>query len=121
MCFYYSFRTSIAAHWFGFHDPHSGLHHFEWCVGTTVGDCDVIEYETIHKSTIVSKAGVSLPTGTPLFMTVMMFNNVNMNSTRTSNAFIVDETPPEFTTAPIFDMTGVGLFQDYQIDRSQVI
>ena len=89
-------------------------------MGLAAGECDVIDWDTIHKSTVLAKSGLSLPVGQMLHLSIRAFNNVMMNCTRTSNPFVVDETPPNFTTSPTFDMTGVGLRENRQMDRSQV-
>ena len=114
------FSGVISAHWFGFHDPHSGIHHYEWCIGTTAGACEVRDWENIQKSDIVSRSGLSLPSSSQLFVSLKAVNNVGLEVVRSSDPTIVDTTPPVFTVNPQFDMTGVGLVANMQIDRSQV-
>jgi hypothetical protein len=115
-------RSTIAGHTIGFHDTQSGIRNFEFAVGTTPGATDVMDWTTIHKSVVFSKSGadVSLPCGPLLYLAMRVWNNVDLSATKVSNPFQCDETPPEFTVQPAFDMTGVAMIQDMQIDRSQV-
>ena len=45
----------------GFHDPHSGVRNFEVAVGTSPGDTDELDWWNVHKVSVMSRAGISLP------------------------------------------------------------
>lgn len=40
-------NSSVAAFWHGFTDPESYLHHYEWCTGTSPGDCNLTPFNNV--------------------------------------------------------------------------
>ena len=43
-----SFLVSVAANWNGFHDNESGVRGYAWCIGSSIGSCDILPYEDPH-------------------------------------------------------------------------
>ncbi|XP_067670383.1 uncharacterized protein [Haliotis asinina] len=99
---YHGHASTVTARWFGFEDPESGINHFDWCVGTTVGKCDVLPSTSNLLSDSVLKTGLKLPSGHPLYVTVNATNHAGLVATSTSDSFIVDASPPVATEKPAF-------------------
>ena len=36
------------ANWDGFHDDESGIRGYAWCIGTSIGSCDILPFEDPH-------------------------------------------------------------------------
>ena len=95
-------RTSISASWVGFEDPHSSLDHFEWCIGTTRRNCDILPYRNSLLSNDIFQSSLILPLKTEMFLSVMAVNNVNLTVKASPHAFKVDNTPPNIISQPKF-------------------
>lgn len=93
-------RKYIAAHWIDFEDPESGIHHYEWCIGTSADACDVTPMENVYTSLSASAANLSLTTGSKYYVTVNAFNNVGLSVNQTSLPVTMDTTPPAFQAVP---------------------
>eukprot|EP00058_Branchiostoma_floridae_P022359 XP_002607849.1 hypothetical protein BRAFLDRAFT_117284 [Branchiostoma floridae] len=112
--------SSLAAHWYGFNDPHSGLSHYEWRAGTTPGGSNIVGNTQLHLTNVAVKTGLSLPVNTMIYVTVMAYNHVGMSVETTSNGFRVDTSAPTVTTAVHFDHTHGSLVSGTQTWRSAV-
>ena len=88
--------------WTGFTDPQSGLDHFEACIGTVPGKCDVTSNFNCLLASSHIKTGLDLPKNTDLYVTITAYNKVNMNMSEASNHFRVDSSPPIIQTKPKF-------------------
>ncbi|XP_052220285.1 uncharacterized protein LOC127837360 isoform X3 [Dreissena polymorpha] len=99
---YLGHRSSIRISWQGFEDPQSDIDHFEVCVSTPKGDCDVVVLSNrlLHSSIIISN--ITLPMNISLMATVWAFNGVGMNVSKASDIFVIDDTPPVVVRAPKF-------------------
>ncbi|KAH3802480.1 hypothetical protein DPMN_156158 [Dreissena polymorpha] len=99
---YLGHRSSIRINWQGFEDPQSDIDHFEVCVSTPKGDCDVVGLSNrlLHTSIIISN--ITLPINISLIATVWAFNGVGMIAAKASDMFIIDDTPPVVLKAPNF-------------------
>ncbi|XP_022102003.1 uncharacterized protein LOC110985345 [Acanthaster planci] len=105
---YQSSRLQLRAHWWGFHDPHSGLSHYEWRAGTTPGAADILPSTRIELSEDALRflpASDQLPVGTDIYITVRAYNRLVMWIEATSNGFRVDSSPPDVVDAPAVDET----------------
>ncbi|XP_078574183.1 uncharacterized protein LOC144860694 [Branchiostoma floridae x Branchiostoma japonicum] len=104
---YQASRTTIRAHWFNFHDPHTGISHYEWKVGTGVGTGDILPFRRLHLTEQAFASGLDppLPLGVPLFVTVRAYNKAGLWVERSSNGFIVDNSPPSAVTDPKIEST----------------
>eukprot|EP00058_Branchiostoma_floridae_P000533 XP_002586021.1 hypothetical protein BRAFLDRAFT_110187 [Branchiostoma floridae] len=71
-CRFQASRTVLGAHWFGFHDPHSGLSHYEWRAGTTPGGDDLYGTTRLHLTELVhiSQLDPPLPINRTVYITV---------------------------------------------------
>eukprot|EP00058_Branchiostoma_floridae_P022361 XP_002607851.1 hypothetical protein BRAFLDRAFT_117282 [Branchiostoma floridae] len=117
---YQASTSSLAAHWYGFNDPHSGLSHYEWRAGTTPGGSNIVGNTQLHLTNVAVKTGLSLPVNTMIYITVMAYNHVGMSVETTSNGFRVDTSAPTVTTAVHFDHTHGSLVSGTQTWRSAV-
>ncbi|XP_038057739.1 uncharacterized protein LOC119729229 [Patiria miniata] len=116
---YQSSRRQLQAHWWGFHDPHSGLSHYEWRAGTTAGAADILPSTRIELSEdalIFLSAADQMPVGTDIYITVRAYNRLGMWSQATSNGFRVDSSPPDVVDAPAVDET-----QGMAVTNTQVL
>ncbi|XP_071784665.1 uncharacterized protein [Asterias amurensis] len=103
-----SSRRQLSAHWWGFHDPHSSLSHYEWRAGTTPGSADILSSTRIELSQsalmFLSESDQMLE-NTDIYITVRAYNGLGMWSESTSNGFRVDSSPPEVIQEPTIDGT----------------
>ncbi|XP_035698708.1 uncharacterized protein LOC118431573 [Branchiostoma floridae] len=116
---YQASRTTIRAHCFNFHDPHTGLSHYEWRVGTSAGAEDILPSTGLHLSEQAFASGLDppLPLGVPLFVTIRAYNKAGLWVERSSNGFTVDNTAPSSVTNPIVDSTLGSLVPNTQVWR----
>jgi len=100
--FFVSLSSSVHLHWYGFEDPQSGIEHFEACIGTKAGECDIEpKFNCLLQSNIL-KTGLKLPANKNLYATVVAFNNVGMKVEQSADAFRVDDSPPSIVSRPSF-------------------
>ncbi|XP_033637440.1 uncharacterized protein LOC117298344 isoform X1 [Asterias rubens] len=103
-----SSRRQLSAHWWGFHDPHSSLSHYEWRAGTTPGSADILSSTRIELSQsalmFLSESDQMLD-NTDIYITVRAYNGLGMWSEATSNGFRVDSSPPRVIQEPTIDGT----------------
>ncbi len=105
--FYCSFyRMQLSAHWWGFHDPHSGLSHYEWRAGTTPGSADILSSARIELSEsalMFLSDSDQMRKNTDIYITVRAYNRVGLWSEASSNGFRVDRSPPRVKHPPVVD------------------
>ncbi|KAK7460765.1 hypothetical protein BaRGS_00038812, partial [Batillaria attramentaria] len=111
-------NSSLPVQWIGFSDPQTDIQDFSWCVGRAPEKCDVIPFTQTMLSRATLSTGVTLPTATPLYVTVRAKNPLGMTAVGTSDSFKVDVTPPEMVTAPCFVNPHDGKPMDRNYDRS---
>lgn len=63
-------RSSLFANWDDFVDPDGFAVVYEWCVGRSPGSDDVMSWTSVGGATRASTAGVTLPGGVPLYVSV---------------------------------------------------
>ncbi|XP_071798435.1 uncharacterized protein [Asterias amurensis] len=106
-----SSRRQLSAHWWGFHDPHSSLSHYEWRAGTTPGSADILSSTRIELSQsalmFLSESDQMLD-NTDIYITVRAYNGLGRWSESTSNGFRVDSSRPQVIQEPTIDGT-VGI------------
>ncbi|XP_077995632.1 uncharacterized protein LOC144449084 [Glandiceps talaboti] len=113
-----SSRTTLAAHWYNFHDPHTQLSHYEWFAGTTPGGDDVFEPIRLHLTEKAFISQLNLPVNTPLYVTVRAYNRAGIYTASSSNGIIVDQSPPAIANGIQF-VEGVGsITRNTQVWRS---
>ncbi|XP_038071216.1 uncharacterized protein LOC119740085 [Patiria miniata] len=113
-----SSRLQLRAHWWGFHDPHSGLSHYEWRAGTTPGAEDILPSTRIELSEdalIFLSDSDQMPIGTDIYVTVRAYNRLGSWSQATSSGFRVDSSPPDVVNAPAVDETFGTAVQNTQV------
>ena len=113
-------RNTIEARWLNFHDPHSGLSHYDWCIGNSPIDCNILPQKTVHLYNEATATRLDLQHGDTVYVTVTAYNNVGLSANRTSLPVKIDSTPPVFTKQPSFTMEGVSLRSGTQIDPSVI-
>ena len=89
------FSHALHIKWLGFHDPHSGIKSYHWCVGYHQSTCDVISLRQAHTSLWAIEPNLNLPLNTDLFCSVWAENNVNLTSMSVSQKFQIDISPPK--------------------------
>ncbi|XP_078696304.1 uncharacterized protein LOC144924691 isoform X1 [Branchiostoma floridae x Branchiostoma belcheri] len=119
-CRFQASRTTFGAHWFGFHDPHSGLSHYEWRAGTTPGGDDIYSTARLHLTELVhiSQLDPPLPHNQTVYVTVRAYNKAGLYVERTSNGFNIDETSPVMVKEPQFDLTQGSIVPESQVWRT---
>ncbi|KAK3581570.1 hypothetical protein CHS0354_031918 [Potamilus streckersoni] len=101
--YYQASDIYLAAEWFGYSDPQSGLDRYTYRVGTSPGGSDIIPETNLHLAeeviiTDVQRRNVSkLPLQTLIYTTVRVYNKAGLYAEASSNGFMVDSTPPVFT------------------------
>eukprot|EP00040_Diaphanoeca_grandis_P037916 m.251430 g.251430 ORF g.251430 m.251430 type:complete len:3511 (-) comp33895_c0_seq1:293-10825(-) len=93
--------TAVAASWVDFHDSESGVVEFEWCVGTSAGDCSLFAFTSVGLATTAIKTGVTLPSGQDLFTTVRATNGAGLKATKSSNGFQLNSAAPTVVKGPV--------------------
>ncbi|XP_060577218.1 uncharacterized protein LOC132734491 [Ruditapes philippinarum] len=101
---YQASRNYIGCEWDSFTDPQSDISHYVWRVGTTKGGDNILPAEDVHRHEeafifdLQSEYKKTLPKGVRIYCTVRAYNRAGMYVEATSNGFIVDDSPPVFTT-----------------------
>ncbi|KAI8507103.1 hypothetical protein Bbelb_155420, partial [Branchiostoma belcheri] len=117
---YQATSNTLAAHWYGFTDPHSGLSHYEWRAGTTKGGEDILSVRKLHLTDVAIATNVSLPENTAVYVTVTAYNRVGLAVETSSNGFIVDTSAPTVTSPARVNQTHGSGVEGTQIWRSAV-
>ena len=113
----------MSASWVGFNDRQSGIDHYEWCLGTTPGACQLLSFENIMLSNRLTRTGMDLPISTALYVTIRAFNKIGLSVERTSAKFQIDISPPVLIRKPIFntEVHKVSLINGTQFDKSLLL
>ena len=110
-------RVSVSAHWWGFHDPQSGLSHYEWWAGTTKGGTDIFDAAKLHLTDSAFKVlDNELPTGTMVYVTVRAYNQAGLWSEHSSDGILIDATSPDVIQPPGPDTTKGVIVSGSQVD-----
>ncbi|XP_046557193.1 uncharacterized protein LOC124266445 [Haliotis rubra] len=89
--------------WRGFHDPESGLDHYEWRVGTTPGGDEILATRNAALEEVIFHIfprDQQLPVGQMMYSTVRAFNKGGLHSETTSNGITIDNSGPVVVTSP---------------------
>ena len=78
------------------------MDHFEACVGTLPGACDIIPLFNCLLLSKYIKTGLNMPLNLNMYATVTGYNKHNMSVSKTSDRFLVDISPPECLMKPTF-------------------
>ncbi|VDI12754.1 Hypothetical predicted protein [Mytilus galloprovincialis] len=97
---YQSDNSSLHATWIGFEDPHSGIDHFEVCIGTQPLLCDIMKHWNVSLSSSFLKTQLGLKDDVPMFVTITACNKVELCVERSSQSFMIDDTPPVLIIQP---------------------
>ncbi|CAC5398098.1 unnamed protein product [Mytilus coruscus] len=100
---YQSDNSSLHATWIGFEDPQSGIDHFEVCIGTQPLICDIMKHWNVSLSSSFVKTQLGLKDDVPMFVTVRACNKVELCVKRSSQSFVIDDTPPVLITRPFIE------------------
>ncbi|XP_070572874.1 uncharacterized protein [Ptychodera flava] len=112
-----SSRTSLSAHWYNFHDPHSQLSHYELRAGTTPGGDDILPRTRLHltEKAYISQLPNQLRIATPIYVTVTAFNKAGLLIEKSSNGMMVDDTPPTLKKKPTYDSSMGSVYNGTQV------
>ena len=99
---------SSSANWDGISDPESGIYSYGWCIGTSVGTCNIMPFtdpfpgyvnrHELWTSTGVAPFQTALPDGT-YYVSVQAINNVVYGGAMAtifehSTPYVIDTSPP---------------------------
>ncbi|XP_046557202.1 uncharacterized protein LOC124266452 [Haliotis rubra] len=96
-------RTFMGCKWRGFHDPESGLDHYEWRVGTTPGGDEILAARNAALEEVIFHIfprDQQLPVGQMIYSTVRAFTKGGLHSETTSNGITIDNSGPVVVTTP---------------------
>ena len=80
-------------------DPESGLTKYEYCMGTSAGQNDIVDWTDAGTATSVTKSGLTLQEGSRYYTSVRATNAVALVSeVGSSDGILVDSTPPPAPT-----------------------
>ncbi|XP_066263995.1 uncharacterized protein [Branchiostoma lanceolatum] len=109
----------LRASWFGFHDAHSQLSHYEWRAGTSPGGSDILSPSQLHLTeTALVTMTTPMPADTKIYVTVKAYNKAGLWAERSSDGFIIDATAPTVTTQTGIDLSWGSLKADSQVIRT---
>lgn len=77
--------TQLSASWTGSSDSHSGLTSYSYSIGTSVGDSSVVGWTSNGTSTSITKAGLSLLSGTTYYFNIRSLNGAGLISSVSSS------------------------------------
>ena len=73
-------------------------------MGSRKMECDIVDRFNVLLHSNIIKSNLSLPIYSELFASVWAFNKVGMNTSFSSDGFIVDESAPILKQKPIFNI-----------------
>lgn len=94
------FRHTLHSSWIGFQDPHSGIDHFEVCIGTSIDTCDIAKPLNVQLTASFTKTSLNMSAGVSYFVSITACNKVNLCIKRSSPRFSVDDTAPVLIEKP---------------------
>ena len=86
-------------------DTANDISEFEVCLGTTEGECDVVDYRSVGLNTIYNFTELKLRHEETYYVTVKATNNAGLSTQVVSDEIKIDITPPQ----PVKDMSGSSL------------
>ncbi|XP_053390115.1 uncharacterized protein LOC123523221, partial [Mercenaria mercenaria] len=87
-------RSTLQAHWKGFHDPHSAIVEYFVNIGSCKNCEDVLVKQPVGMISDIKFTYLQLSEGLHYFVTVTACNTANLCSSVSSDGFVVDSTPP---------------------------
>lgn len=108
--------SSLSANWSGFSDSIVGLDHYEYAVGTTAGDDDVVSWTVDSLDTSVTIVGLSLSEDIYYFSVKAVNKNGIESSIATSNGVTIDITHPEIDDATFNSPDGSPIGPGSQVE-----
>ncbi|XP_053400999.1 uncharacterized protein LOC128557566 [Mercenaria mercenaria] len=91
---YVESRSSLQAHWKGFHDSHSTIVEYFVNIGSCKNCDDVLIKQPVGIQTDIELTYLQLSEGLHYYVTVAACNTANLCSSVASDGFVVDSTPP---------------------------
>ena len=118
-----------AANWNQFSDPESGIFSYTWCIGLSVGSCDVLNHTDPHLQlgltspdlwtylAVHAPSGLDLPEGA-YYITIRATNQIAyggplFTTVQHTTPYVVDTTPPQVSD-------NVGVDYNSSTDRLSV-
>ena len=93
---YQSVTSIVFSTWFDFDDDISGISFYQWGCGTSRGIPDIVQLINVGLKKNASAVGLSLKGGQVIYSHVVAHNAAGLQSTVSSDGFLVDSTPPNF-------------------------
>lgn len=96
-----SLTTSPTLAWTAFTDAGSGLDHYEYALGTTLGGTQVRDWTvfTPNAGPSFTLTGLTLTVGATYYPSIRAYDRAGNFTTRTGNGWVVDTTAPQAPTA----------------------
>jgi len=80
-------------------DPESGIDKYEYCIGTSAGQNNIVGWTNVGLATSVTKTGLNLAEGSRYYISVRATNKVGLTSlVGSSDGILIDTTPPPAPT-----------------------
>ncbi len=77
--------TQLSANWDPAWDAESGIKGYQYCIGTTAGGTNVVNWTTIQNQLAVTRTGLSLTSGTKYYFSVRAINGVGYTGAATTS------------------------------------
>ncbi|XP_028399029.1 uncharacterized protein LOC114522522 [Dendronephthya gigantea] len=91
---YQSSFEQLSVSWKGFRDRESGIVHYEICIGSKSGLCDVLGFQDVGFTTKALINNLNLTHNETYYTTVRAINGAGQTSFASSNGIFIDLTPP---------------------------
>eukprot|EP00961_Rhodomonas_salina_P121910 1641736-Rhodomonas_salina.1 len=93
---FHSDPTTLQASWTRFRDSESGLVSFQWALGSTAGQSDIMAFQSVGLQTH-GVAALTLSHGDTFYISVMATNGVGMSAVASSEQILVHTRRPLFS------------------------
>jgi hypothetical protein len=77
--------TTVEANWSGFTDAQSTIVGYEWAIGTSSGGTEIMGWTSVGTATSATQAGLPLPMGNTLYVSVRATNGGGLTAVATSD------------------------------------
>jgi hypothetical protein len=77
-----SLTTELSANWTASSDPENGISRYDYCIGTSPGDTNIVDWASTSNGTVrsVTESGFSLTVGVTYYFTVKAVNGIGLES-----------------------------------------
>ena len=101
----YQTESSISASWSEFREDVSTIVEYQWCIGTSAGQCNTMAYTSTGLERTASTVIPSSAVAVKYYVSVKAVNCFGLESVQTSDGVVVDKTEPAVATVRIGDLS----------------